>query len=104
MFQIFSYPQLPLQSYTKSLFFSLPLFSYHLSHHVGKGISIKGLADGKEYTDIDPSTLWLSDPQKNIKLTTFHCDSRFCENDIEHSDTESPKGTEPIKGNIIKTT
>lgn len=51
-----------------------------------------------------PSTLWLSDPQKNIKLTTFHCDSRFCENDIEHSDTESPKGTEPIKGNIIKTT
>lgn len=64
----------------------IPYFSLYLSfsviYHLVKCISIKGLAGGKEYTDIDHSTLWLSDSQKNIKLTTFDYDSRFCENDI----------------------
>ena len=66
-------------------------------------IFIRGLSDGKAYTDIYLSTLKLfvqyQEVLPRVKIRISRNNSRFCGNDIELSERESSKSTESMQGN-----
>ena len=76
--------------------------------HVTNGIFIRGLVDGKRYTDIHTSTLRFSDqyqkvlPRANIDFRISRGDSRFWGNDFEPSQGKTPQSTESLPGNPKK--
>ena len=76
--------------------------------HDTNGIFIRGLFDGKRYTDIRTSTLRISDqyqkvlPRANIDFRISRGDSRFWGNDFESSQGETPQSTESFPGNSRK--
>ena len=76
--------------------------------HAINGIFIRGLFDGKRYTDIHTSTLRFSDqyqkvlPRANIDFRISRGDSRFWGNDCEPSQGKTPQSTESFLGNPRK--
>ena len=76
--------------------------------HATNGIFIRGLVDGKRYTDIHTSTLRFSDqyqkvlPRANIDFRISRGDSRFWGNDFEPSQGKTPQSTESLPGNPRK--
>ena len=76
--------------------------------HATNGIFIRGLFDGKRYTDIHTSTLRFSDqyqkvlPRANIDFRISRGDSRFWGNDFEPSQGKTPQSTESLPGNPRK--
>ena len=73
--------------------------------HATNGIFIRGLVDGKRYTDIHTSTLRVSDqyqkvlPRANINFRISRGDSRFWGNDFELSQGKTPQSAESLPGN-----
>ena len=76
--------------------------------HATNGIFIRGLVDGKRYTDIHTSTLRVSDqyqkvlPRANINFRISRGDSRFSGNNIEPSQGKTPQSTNSLPGNTRK--
>ena len=76
--------------------------------HTTNGIFIRGLVDGKRYTDIHISTLTFSDqyqkvlPRAIIDFRISRGDSRFRGSDFEPSQGKTPKSTESLPGNPRK--
>ena len=80
----------------------------YLERHATNSIFIRGLVDGKRYSDIHTSTLRFSDqyqkvlPRANIDFRISRGDSRFWGNDFEPSQGETPQSTESLPGNLRK--
>ena len=76
--------------------------------HATNCIFIRGLADGKKYTDIHTSTLRVTHqyqkvlPRANIDFRISRGDSRFCGNYFESSQRETAQRTESLPGNPRK--
>ena len=70
--------------------------------HAPNSIFIRGIVDGKRYTDIHTSTIRVSDqyqkvlPRTNIDFSVSRGDSRFWENEFEPSQGETPQSTESL--------
>ena len=96
----------------KSLYLSLEKAQYKNNNlprgHAPNGIFIRGLVDGKRYTDIHTSTLRVSDqyqkvlPRANIDFRISWGNSRFWGNDFEHFQGETSQSTESLSGNPRK--
>ena len=76
--------------------------------HATNGIFIRGLVDGKRYTDIHTSTLRVSDqyqkvlPRANIDFRIYRGDSIFWGNNFGSSQGKTPQSTESLPGNPRK--
>ena len=76
--------------------------------HATNGIFIRGLADGKRYTDIRTSTIRFSDqhqkvlPRADINFRIYRGDTRFWGNDFEPSQGKTPQSIESLPGNSRK--
>ena len=76
--------------------------------HATNGIFIRGLVDGKRYTDIHTSTLRVSDQYQkvlhraNIDFRISRGDTRFWGNDFEPSQGKTSQGTESLPGILEK--
>ena len=92
----------------QSLLPLLQAFSSSSGFYATNGIFIRGLVDGKRYTDIHTSTIRVSDqyqkvlPRANIDFRISSGDSRFWGNDFEPSEGKSPQSTESLPGNPKK--
>ena len=76
--------------------------------HATNGIFIRGLVEGKRYTDIHTSTLRVSDqyqkvlPRANIDFRIYRGDSIFWGNNFGPSQGKTPQSTESLPGNPRK--
>ena len=76
--------------------------------HATNGIFIRGLVEGKRYTDIHTSTLRVSDqyqkvlPRANIDFRIYRGDSIFSGNNFGPSQGKTPQSTESLPGNPRK--